>query len=354
LILFRTRGALVEGIFGGVVVETQTRKTVERRKAAVADSQPGSRRTSAGAVRKQASGKAVTKKVTVEKASAASLPPRPKKSKTAIEGKGVTGRKGTAGKTATTAHKNATKAGSAGSSSAKSGAKPVVAKSVAKPGIVKPVVAKSVVAKSVVGLPAREAPPSEGSGAMPAATASEEAVDAKGSKAADQVSAEASSGMEQIEQTVDLLISHQQIGIRSREFDDELSRWKHGNVVQGVVLHSDYVTFDPLAEGTFGANVYLRISDVFSMDSACMRGIVVPFRISGREKVVIWSIAEKFAVELDFKQDSYAVYFEACEGDEVFYKLTFVPSAEVVGAAYLKDDPWGGEKGKPLLSGSFE
>jgi hypothetical protein len=52
-------------------------------------------------------------------------------------------------------------------------------------------------------------------------------------------------------QTVDLLISHSQILLRSRDYDEKLSQWGKGNVSQGAVLHKDYVIFDPLPEDAF-------------------------------------------------------------------------------------------------------
>lgn len=44
-------------------------------------------------------------------------------------------------------------------------------------------------------------------------------------------------------------------------------------------------------------------------------------------------------------------HFEVCEGEEIFYKITLVPSDSRVPARYLLDDPWGGEKDKALLEG---
>ena len=49
-------------------------------------------------------------------------------------------------------------------------------------------------------------------------------------------------------QIVDLLISHSQILLRSRYYDEKLSQWGKGNVSQGAVLYKDYVIFDPLPE----------------------------------------------------------------------------------------------------------
>nr|WP_258134634.1 competence protein ComJ [Escherichia fergusonii] len=39
------------------------------------------------------------------------------------------------------------------------------------------------------------------------------------------------------EQCIDLLISHNQILIRSRAFDENVSQWKKGNIAQGAILN---------------------------------------------------------------------------------------------------------------------
>jgi len=57
-------------------------------------------------------------------------------------------------------------------------------------------------------------------------------------------------------QEVDLLISHSQIQVRSRPFDEALSQWGKVNIEQGAVIYKDYVIFDPLPEDSFGANIY--------------------------------------------------------------------------------------------------
>ena len=41
---------------------------------------------------------------------------------------------------------------------------------------------------------------------------------------------------DKIMQTVDLLISHSQILLRSRDYDEKLSQWGKGNVSQGAVF----------------------------------------------------------------------------------------------------------------------
>lgn len=46
-------------------------------------------------------------------------------------------------------------------------------------------------------------------------------------------------------QVVDLLISHSQIQLRSRAYDEASSQWGKLNIDQGAVIHKDYVIFDP-------------------------------------------------------------------------------------------------------------
>lgn len=155
-------------------------------------------------------------------------------------------------------------------------------------------------------------------------------------------------------QTVDLLISHSQIIVRSREFDEDLSQWGRSNITQGALLHRDYLLFDPIVEGAFGANVILSICHEFKMDPTCQRCILAPFYVVDKDQLEVASAAEKFKIYLPLNDELYSVYYEVCEGEEVFYKLTFIPSAHAVTPQYLLADPWGGEKGKKIIAGFAE
>lgn len=146
-------------------------------------------------------------------------------------------------------------------------------------------------------------------------------------------------------QMVDLLISHGQIQVRSRPFDEALSQWGGINLEQGAVIHKDYVVFDPLPEDAFGANVHLLLEEKFELDENAQRCIAVPFYITNKNDMEVASATEKFKIELDFKDDLYSLFYEVCEGDEIFYKLTFVPSETPIDPIYLLDDSWGGGKG---------
>ena len=152
-------------------------------------------------------------------------------------------------------------------------------------------------------------------------------------------------------QMVDLLISHNQILVRSRAYSEKLSQWGKENIEQGAVIHEDYVIFDPLPEEAFGANVFLKLTDNFVMDENTQRCIVTPFYITDSNNVEVASAAEQFKINIKFDTSLYDLYYEICEDDEVFYKFTFVPAEIPTVAKYLMDDPWGGEKDKALKLG---
>lgn len=95
-------------------------------------------------------------------------------------------------------------------------------------------------------------------------------------------------------QTIDLLISHCQIVVRSRPYDEGSSQWGTGNVDQGAVLHANYLIFYPLPDDAFGAKVYLQVVDKFEMDEWAARCIVAPFHIEDRNSLQVASAAEKF------------------------------------------------------------
>lgn len=154
-------------------------------------------------------------------------------------------------------------------------------------------------------------------------------------------------------QTVDLLVSHGQIVLRSRAFDETISRWGPVNIEQGAIIYPDYVIFDPLPEDAFGANVNIRLVNDFILSVDAQRCIVVPFEVSDNNEFVVASAMEAVRINLDLTPGEYLVYFEICEGHEVYYNFSFVPADVPFAPMYLLDDPWGGVKGKKLHCGNL-
>jgi len=152
-------------------------------------------------------------------------------------------------------------------------------------------------------------------------------------------------------QTVDLLISHHQISVTSCEYVEEFFQWGDVNVAQGAVLHNNCVTFDSIAEGSFGANVNLHLADSFNLDKRAQRAILVPFVITDKQKLEVHSCFQYEQITLNLTKAKYHLYFEACEENEVFYQFTFVANDAAIAPIYLMDDDWGGVKNKQLELG---
>lgn len=150
-------------------------------------------------------------------------------------------------------------------------------------------------------------------------------------------------------QIIDLLISHHQIHVRSVPYNDDLCAWRDVNIEQGAILHQNYLVFDPLPDDSFGANVHISVSNIFQIDPAAQRCISAPFTITHQNDVEVASVSESFKVTVSLPAEIYTVYFEVCEGDEIFYKITFIPTVHQHEAAYVIDDIFGAEKGTLLV-----
>ena len=89
------------------------------------------------------------------------------------------------------------------------------------------------------------------------------------------------------------------------------------------------------------------------MDENAQRCIVVPFFITDKHKLQIASATEEFDLNIDVNEKVYSLFYEICEGDEIYYNFTLVPAKEAIAAKFLLDDPWGGIKDYPLKDGVF-
>jgi|GEM_PF-905774 len=180
-------------------------------------------------------------------------------------------------------------------------------------------------------------------------------------------------------QTVDLGISHHQIVLcdettfDQNHEDKNKCRWEWGslNCEQGAIVHPDYLSFDPIIDGSFGAFVYLSTADHFELDHFAQRAIVSPFIINNPDHIEIGSVPMQFKVKLDLKRGLYQVYFEICEDfnkpvdeeDKLYFKFTLIkqPSklSKIIRPHYLMDDLFGegsynGRKGKELVISKVE
>jgi hypothetical protein len=119
-----------------------------------------------------------------------------------------------------------------------------------------------------------------------------------------------------------------------------------------MILHPNLVVLDPIADGSFGANVNVHITDAFTIDEYAQRAVVVPFRIGENKDVYVGSVAEEFKVDLPFTEGNHLLYCEICVKDEVYLNLTFVKANRTERKALIDDD-FGLTKDTTIVEGTF-
>jgi len=153
-------------------------------------------------------------------------------------------------------------------------------------------------------------------------------------------------------QIVDLLISHHQVFIRSMPYQNDLAQWGKGNLCQGMILHKNFVIFDPIAEGTFGARINLYLKKDFDRDENSKRAVAVPFYIDKNVEVFIGSVAEEYAVNLNLSEGDFMIFYEVCVKEEVYLNFTFIKTKNTYFSVLI-DDEFGLKTTTKLVSGIF-
>ncbi|AOZ91334.1 competence protein ComJ [Paenibacillus crassostreae] len=153
-------------------------------------------------------------------------------------------------------------------------------------------------------------------------------------------------------QKIQMSISHHQIQVRSRAYAEEWCQWGDSNIEQGAIIHPGYITFDPLIEGSFEADVLLVLKDNFSLDLLSKRCYVVPFEVLELEHLEVLSVGTVVTIQIPLLGNChYELYYEVYGEEAPFYKLTFVPVGQKVQSKVLLNDDWGGVCDHLLMEG---
>ncbi|MHA0855420.1 competence protein ComJ [Paenibacillus sp. CMAA1364] len=156
-------------------------------------------------------------------------------------------------------------------------------------------------------------------------------------------------------QKVQLQISHHQIQVRSRVFDEAACQWGNGNIEQGVIIHPGCVTFDPIFEGSQNIDIWLTLKESFGVDAHTQRCFVVPFEVIDHSELKVLSVGTALPIQLPLEQKGiYDLYYEVCEDENIYYKFTFVPTDVPIQARICLDDEWGGVAEQILQDGYVE
>lgn len=157
------------------------------------------------------------------------------------------------------------------------------------------------------------------------------------------------------EHKVDLLVSHRQIRLENRPFDDAYCDWGMGNIRQGCIINDGFVIFDPIVDGTFGAYVHFSVVSRFEVNVDCQRCIVTNVHYTSEFPLLISSAFERVDLNVSLESGVYNLYFEIIEKDEVYYKFTMTESSQASrGAFYVINDDFGGVEGSSVYPGKID
>jgi len=103
--------------------------------------------------------------------------------------------------------------------------------------------------------------------------------------------------------------------------------WKQKKLEKGAAFHSDYVIFDPLPEGAFGANIHLSTANRFDLEyirpALHRRAVSCHGPLLCRDRLRFRKIYRRARLGGARVR---AVKIEVCEVDEIFYSITLIPT----------------------------
>ncbi|MDR0518750.1 MAG: hypothetical protein LBG82_01655 [Clostridiales Family XIII bacterium] len=169
-----------------------------------------------------------------------------------------------------------------------------------------------------------------------------------------------------------VLVSKNQIVIRSIPYDLDKETWDEKNIEDGIIWNENYIVLEPLVNDSFGAWFIINKKDTVEVDENSVRSALLPFELENESDFSINTISQTINLfvkneidekeenakgkyyplnsikDIDFTKGKYAILFEICVGlppvdnpeHEVYYKFTFIkndnPEFKV-----LKEDDYG-------------
>lgn len=172
-----------------------------------------------------------------------------------------------------------------------------------------------------------------------------------------------------------ILVSHNQIIVRSIPFNHEKQKWTEETLERGILWNKNYVILDPLVDESFGSWFFIEEKDILQPCEDSIRAAIIPFEVTKVCDFSINTVSESIRLykdttkdiiqenekgnyyplntlnEYNFEKGNYSMLFEICMGkplesseeDEVYYKFTFKKEDNSIFKV-LKDDPYGWNK----------
>jgi len=172
-----------------------------------------------------------------------------------------------------------------------------------------------------------------------------------------------------------ILVSHNQIIVRSIPFNNDIQKWTEETLERGILWNKNYVILDPLVDESFGSWFFIEEKDILLPCEDSIRAAIIPFEVTNvcdfsintvSESVRLYKDTTKDIIqenekgnyyplntlnEYNFEKGNYSMLFEICMGkplesieeDEVYYRFTLKKEDNTIFKV-LKDDPYGWNK----------
>ena len=124
-----------------------------------------------------------------------------------------------------------------------------------------------------------------------------------------------------------ILVSHNQIIVRSIPFNHEKQKWTEETLERGILWNKNYVILDPLVDESFGSWFFIEEKDILLPCEDSIRAAIIPFEVTNVCDFSINTVSESVRL---YK-------------DEVYYRFTLKKEDNTIFKV-LKDDPYGWNK----------
>ena len=100
-----------------------------------------------------------------------------------------------------------------------------------------------------------------------------------------------------------ILVSHNQIIIRSIPFNHEKQKWTEETLERGILWNKNYVILDPLVDESFGSWFFIEEKDILLPCEDSIRAAIIPFEITKVCDFSINTVSESIRLYKDTTKD---------------------------------------------------
>ena len=89
-----------------------------------------------------------------------------------------------------------------------------------------------------------------------------------------------------------ILVSHNQIIIRSVPFNEDIQKWNEDSLDKGIIWNKNYIVLDPLVDDTFGCWFLIDMTEELLPSETSIRSAIIPFEVTNETDLSINTVSE--------------------------------------------------------------